>query len=94
MRPLYVDLYNGTSSTLDEVLIEHGKVDLQESIQVLQLHSGEHRVIALNHTPGMGFIICTTLHNGQEMSICAGKEGAHIVRATITSRGILPTPVR
>ena len=94
MRPLFVDLYNGTSSTLDQVLIEHGKIDLQERIQVLQLQPGEHRILALNHAPGRGFNISTTLDSGREISICAGKEDAQFVRATITSQGILPIPIR
>ena len=93
IRPLYVDLYNGTASTLHEVIIEHGKVDLQERIQVFQLQPGEHRLIVLNHAPGKGFNVSTTLNNGQELSICAGKERASLVRATITSQGILPMPV-
>ncbi len=94
MQPLYVDIYNGTTSTLAEVSIQHGKAKLQEHIQVLQIDAGEHRIISLNNDPGLGFNIETVLADGTTLTICAGKGEGQFVRATITSQGIIPYPIR
>lgn len=93
VRLLYVELFNAGAQTLPQVMIEHGKADLQERIQVFQIHTGESRIIALNHQPGLGFNIEATLADGQKFSICAGKNDARFIRASITSDGIIPTPV-
>ena len=55
MKPLYVELLNGTEAVIPSVIIEHGSGSLQEKITVVQLKPKESRVIALNHKPGMGF---------------------------------------
>jgi len=94
IQPLYVDIYNGTSATLPEVNIQHGKNNLQERIQLFQIEAGTHRIISLNHTPGPGFSIEAVLPDGSSVTICAGKGDALLVRATITTRGIIPLPVR
>ncbi len=94
IQPLYVEIYNATANTLPEVTIVHGKVDLQETIQLFQLKSREHRTVSLNHAPGLGFNIDATLASGKKLTICAGKGEAAFVRATITSLGIEPLPIR
>ncbi len=94
LRPLYVDLYNGTGTTLPEVAITHGKANLQEHIQALQIKPGEHRLLALNHDPGLGFNVDAFLADGRKFSICAGKNNSAYIRVTITSGGLIPSPLR
>ena len=94
IQPLYVDIYNGTSITLPEVNIQHGKINLQERIQIFQLEPGEHRIISLNHSPGPGFSVEAILADGTSYTICAGKDDALLVHVSITSAGIIPLPVR
>ena len=94
IQPLYVAIYNGTSATIPEVNIQHGKNNLQERIQLFQIETGMHRIISLNHTPGPGFSIEAVFADGTSVTICAGKGDALLVRATITTQGIIPLPVR
>lgn len=94
LQPVYVDLYNGTGTTLPEVAITHGKANLQEHIQALQIKPGEHRILALNHRPGMGFNVDASLGNGSRFSICAGKNDTRYVRVTVTAGGLIPYPLR
>ena len=94
VRPLYVDLYNGTAATLPEVAITHGTANLQSRIQALRISPGEHRIVALNHRPGMGFNVDATLADGSRFSICAGKDDARFIGITVSAGGLVPHPLR
>ena len=95
MKPLYVELLNGTEAVIPSVIIEHGSGSLQEKITVVQLKPKESRVIALNHKPGMGFNVLANFADGTKTEICGGKSKDHwFFRETITKFGIYTTPVR
>ena len=95
MKPLYVEIVNASAQTIPSVIIEHGTVNLQEKIVMLQLKPNEERTIALNHLPGMGFNIAVNYANGEKTEICAGKNKDHwIFRQTITKNGIYTTAIR
>lgn len=95
MKPLYVELVNGTEALIPSVIIEHGSGGLQEKITVVQLNPKESRVLALNHKPGMGFNVLVNFADGTQTEICGGKSKDHwFFRETITKFGIYTTPVR
>ncbi|MCF6189322.1 MAG: hypothetical protein L3J51_02455 [Cocleimonas sp.] len=95
MKPLYVELVNGTDLLIPSVVIEHGGGGLQEKITVTQLKPKEVRVLALNHKPGMGFNVQANFADGSQTEICGGKSKDHwFFRETITKFGIYTTPVR
>ena len=95
MKPLYVDVVNGTDSLIPSVVIEHGSAGLQEKITVVQLKPNESRMLALNHKPGMGFNVQANFSDGSQTEICGGKSKDYwFFRETITKFGIYTTPVR
>ena len=95
MKPLYVELVNGTEALIPSVIIEHGSGDLQEKITVVQLKPKESRTLALNHKPGMGFNVLANFSDGSQTEVCGGKSKEHwFFRETITKFGIYTTPVR
>jgi len=95
MKPLYVELINGTEALIPSVIIEHGSGDLQEKITVVQLTPKESRILALNHKPGMGFNVLANFADGTQTEICGGKSKDHwFFRETITKFGIYTTPIR
>ncbi len=95
MKPLYVELVNGTEALIPSVIIEHGGGDLQEKVTVVQLKPKESRILALNHKPGMGFNVLANFADGSQTEICGGKSKDHwFFRETITKFGIYTTPVR
>jgi len=95
MRPMYVEIVNDTENIIPSVVIEHGNVNLQEKISLVQLRPQESRTVALNHQPGLGFNVAANFANGEKTEICAGKSKKHwFFRETITKFGIYTTPVR
>jgi len=95
MKPLYVEVVNGTDALLPSVVIEHGSAGLQEKITVVQLKPQESRTLALNHKPGMGFNVLANFADGSQTEICGGKSKDHwFFRETVTKFGIYTTPVR
>jgi len=95
MKPLYVEVVNGTDALIPSVVIEHGSAGLQEKITVVQLKPKESRILALNHKPGMGFNVQANFADGSQTEICGGKSKDYwFFRETITKFGIYTTPVR
>jgi hypothetical protein len=95
MHPIYVDIYNETEEVIPSVVIEHGNVNTQEKIQSIQIQPQEHRIIALNHQPKLGFSITANYANGKESEICAGKwSEKYYLRAHVSRFGIYMTDVR
>ena len=95
MKPLYVEVVNGTDALIPSVVIEHGSAGLQEKITVVQLKPKENRILALNHKPGMGFNVQANFADGSQTEICGGKSKDYwFFRETITKFGIYTTPVR
>lgn len=95
MNPLFVDIYNETDATIPSVVIEHGNINTQEKIQAIQIQPGEHRIIALNHEPMLGFNIQANYANGKQSEVCAGKwSKEHYLRATVWPYGIYITEIR
>lgn len=95
MKPLYVELYNETDTTIPSITIEHGNFNTQERIQAIQLKPQERRIIALNHQPKLGFNIEANYANGEKISICAGKfSESYFLRETIYRSGIFTTEIR
>ena len=95
MKPLYVEVVNGTDALIPTVVIEHGRTGLQEKITLVRLKPKESRTIALNHKPGLGFNVLANFADGSKTEICGGKsKGYWFFRETITKFGIYTTPVR
>ncbi|MEE9352185.1 MAG: hypothetical protein V3U78_07990, partial [Thiotrichaceae bacterium] len=95
MNPLFVDIYNETEEIIPSVVIEHGNINTQEKIQAIRIEPGEHRIIALNHQPELGFNIKANYANGKESEICAGKwSKERYLRASVWSYGIYITEIR
>ncbi len=95
IRPLFVDIYNETDVIIPSVVIEHGNINTQEKIQAIGVKPGEHRVIALNHQPKLGFSIKANYSGGKESEICAGKfSEKRYLRASIWPYGIYITEIR
>lgn len=95
MNPIYVDIYNETDEVIPSVVIEHGNVNTQEKIQSIQIQPKEHRIIALNHQPMLGFSITANYTHGKESEICAGKwSKKYYLRANISRFGIYMTDIR
>lgn len=94
-QPIFIELVNATQSVIPSVIIEFGNDQLQEKITVVQLRSGEKRVLALNHHAGLGFNIQVNYADGEMTEICGGKtEGYRFYRETIINTGIYTTPIR
>lgn len=95
LKPLYVEVVNDTDKLIPSVIIEHGNLILQEKIMIIRLKPNEKRIIALNHTPGLGFNVKAIFKSGEQTEICAGKNKAYwFFRETITKFGIYTTPIR
>lgn len=95
MKPIFVDVYNETDQIIPSVVIEHGNINTQEKIQAIQIQPGEHRIIALNHEPMLGFNIAANYADGKQSEICAGKwSEERYLRATIWPYGIYITEIR
>ncbi len=95
MKPLYVEVVNGTNTLIPTVVIEHGRTGLQEKITIVRLKPRESRVIALNHKPGLGFNVLANFADGSKTEICGGKSKDYwFFRETITKFGIYTTPIR
>lgn len=95
VHPIFVDIYNQTDKILPSVVIEHGNINTQEKIQSIQIKPQEHRIIALNHQPKLGFSITANYANGKKSEICAGKwSNKHYLRANIWDYGIYMKDIR
>lgn len=95
LKPLYVEIVNNTDSLIPSIILEHGNARLQEKIMLVRLKPKEKRIIALNHTPGLGFNVKANFNNGESTEICAGKnKDFWFFRETITKFGIYTTPLR
>ncbi len=95
MKPLFVEIVNNTETLIPSVIIEHGKIGLQEKISIVQLRPKEKRRIALNHNPGLGFNVKVNYPDGETTEVCAGKNKDYwFFRETITKIGIYTTPIR
>ena len=95
INPIFVDIYNETDQILPSVVIEHGNINTQEKIQAIGIKPDEHRIIALNHQPELGFNIKAHFKNGKDSEICAGKwSKEYYLRATVSPYGIYITEIR
>lgn len=95
MKAMYVDIYNRTTEIIPSVVIQHGNVNTQEKIQAIRIQPGEHRIIALNHQPKLGFSITANYANGNKSEICAGKlSKEYYLRANIWDYGVYVKEIR
>jgi hypothetical protein len=94
VQPLYVGFFNHSDLPLTSINIDHGNVNTQEKIQLMQLMPGEHRYVALNHEPAMGFNVEVNDANGQKFNACIGRfsDKWHL-KVTIDESGIDVTEV-
>lgn len=95
VKAMYVDIYNKTSEIIPSVVIEHGNLNTQEKIQAIRIEPGEHRILALNHQPKLGFSITANYADGKKSEICAGKlSEKYYLRANIWDYGVYIKEVR
>lgn len=95
MKAMYVDLYNKTTEVIPSMVIQHGNMNTQEKIQAIRIQPGEHRIIALNHQPKLGFSITANYADGKSSEICAGKlSEEYYLRANIWDYGVYIKEIR
>lgn len=88
-QPLWVQVANQSSQRLARVEIQHGNANTQEQITLLQLESGQSRMLALNHQPGQGFSLTVVYADGTSFEMCVGKYiDAPVITEVITDDGL------